>query len=164
MNQKLTKIKNYIPLAGVFNSLTVKKKLILTALAILLIGGVYLSFTQIKTASNNTKEQHVVKELDNLKSKENLTCEEVINKIGGLSADNIKDIQKKTEFLQRQIYCFSDQLMYDRAIAAAEELKAVYQKEGNTELAERTDAAISEMSAIKKEIEAENNQPAEGAN
>ncbi len=84
--------------------------------------------------------------------KPNTTCGQVIKDIGDVDTDTVTSVKQKVEILESQQACFADQLMFDKAIAAAETLKQVYSSQNDSQNAVRMTNRISDLQAAKTEF------------
>lgn len=118
---------------------------------------------------SNQRNQHkdstgVVKaKTKQLDQKQNTTCQQVVSELGNISSDSVREYKTKQNLLERQVDCFADQLQYDKAIPAAEKLKALYLSRGSSEAQNvtRIETVIKEMKLSQQqhqEAEKRNNK------
>lgn len=139
-----------------FRGLPAKKKIIIVVALVLTIIVIFLVVTQFSQNDDKKLNEEVVQKIDNLRQDDNVTCQNVIDELGGAETDKL-EIENRKTVLESQMSCFASERQFDRAIAAAEQLKELYSAESNTAEVERMDSAIKDMQATKQKDEAEAN-------
>lgn len=139
-----------------FRGIPGKKKIIIVIALGLTIIVIFLIVAQFSQNDDKKLNEEVVQKIDNLKQNENVTCQNVIDELGGAETDKL-EIENRKTVLESQMSCFASERQFDQAIAAAEQLKELYSAESNSAEVERIDSAIKDMQATKQKEEAETN-------
>lgn len=89
-------------------------------------------------------------------SKSTITCKQVLAEIGGTTDYARYNVGARKKLLEKQVFCFSDQLQFDKAIASAQKLRAIYASENDSKNQQRMDATIQTMQNTKAALGATN--------
>jgi len=118
-------------------------------------GGVLLLVTIVLigliAAQKATASHKIVQEIDDI-SKPNLTCKQVLTQIGGIADYSKYNTAAKKKLLEKQMFCFSDQLQFDKAIASAKKLETIYASEKDTVNLKRIKTSITNMQQTQAEL------------
>lgn len=107
---------------------------------------ILFAYLLINHSASNTK---IVGRVNEIYKGENLECQDVINKVGGYSADDVNNYEDKKRLLQLQVECFSNNAEYDKAINAAQELRVLYASKSDKKSVEQIEQGIQNLKDIK---------------
>lgn len=117
---------------------------------------VFVAIFLIFYFSGNTKkgrDNEVNQKLNQLNEKEDLTCGDVVASVGDINSGEVNEPGSKISLLNRQMLCFADQGMVKEAIAAGEELKSVYESEGDNVAAGFVNNKLESLKQTQEELQ-----------
>lgn len=138
------------------NKIWKSKPIKILSAAILLVLCVFLIASFLSKRADNQTTQQVKNKIEELNQKrDSITCADVLGELGSVSVEDVNNSDVKADLLERQMQCNADHLDYDKAIASAEKLRALYEAKKDSGNAERMTIEIANMKKSQEQIKNE---------
>ena len=115
---------------------------VLGVLAFFLIIGLVVAVQRLHAS------HQIADKIDNL-SKPNIGCKQVVAALGDISDYSRYSVAAQKKLLEKQVFCFSDQMMIDKAIASAKKLQSIYTSEKDTVNQKRIAEQLQDMESAR---------------
>ncbi len=129
-------------------------------LVVILAGGAFLIFRPTPPEKKNQQINQKLQALDNNK---NTSCKDIVDQVGNTPVEDANTYEAQTALLEKQAQCYADQLQLDRAIAASEKLKALYDGKQDAGKAKLVQTRIDNYKGLKANMEESAKTPDENA-